>query len=103
MIKINTESNGYSVVADMLATFIGAGASMIVGSVCNGIIGVNNDAGFGKTTAMKAGKIGLETLTIYSIAPRMRNEIDDLADLYNHVADVVNDYKESHPDNTVEA
>lgn len=92
MIRINKESSLYPVIADTFATFIGGCASVLVGGFCNGVI--SNSTSVFKKSCMSLGKFGLETITIYTVAPKMREEIDDLVDQYNKFADMVEVYND---------
>ncbi len=92
MIRINKDSDWYSVIADCIATALGFGASAIIGSFCNTVIDSSNCGGF-KKFGMKAGKYGLETLTVYGTASRMRSEIDDISDGINELMGVIETYQ----------
>lgn len=93
MFKINKDSDIYSMIADGLATLIGFGASLLVGSFCNSIMSTQ-DNGFFKNGLCNIGKYGLETVTTFAVAKNMRDNIDDMADFYNKQADMVNAYNE---------
>ena len=93
MIKINTESQAYDIIANALATVIGFAGSALVGSFCNSIISTNTqDSSAVKKVWLKGGKLGLETITTYTVARKMREEIDDLAELFNDISGVASEY-----------
>lgn len=92
LIRINKDSDWYPIVADCIATAIGFGAMTIVGAFCNNIIN-KQESGAIKTLGMKAGKIGLETMTVYSVASEMRGEIDEMVDGINDILGVAETYR----------
>lgn len=93
MLRINKESDLYSDVANILAGVIGFGAATLINSFAKTVIN-NSDAGICKKASMRLGTIGLETISMYSISSTMREEIDNLSDMYNKLVDVVEKYKD---------
>lgn len=94
MIRINKDSEWYSIAADLLASLFGAGAVALTHGFCNGMINNSNAGGFTKF-GMKAGRLGLETITMYEVSTAMRKEIDELVDAFNDISGVVETYKEN--------
>lgn len=93
MFKINTESQAYDIVANILATAMGFAGSALVGSFCNSIISTNTqDSSAAKKVWLKGGKLGLETITTYTVARKMREEIDDVVELINDISGVASEY-----------
>lgn len=89
MIKINKDSDWYPVVANAVSTFVGFGSMLIVGALSRSVIDNSNQSGF-KKLAMTSGVCGLETMTIFSVSSMMREQIDDLVDGYNEIAEAIN-------------
>lgn len=93
MFKINKESDTYDVIANFLASVFGFAGSALVGAFCEAMISTNcNESGPFKRLFLKTGKFGLETITLYSVSKKMREEIDDLVDVINDVSGVVDEY-----------
>lgn len=93
MIKINTESQAYDIIANTLATVIGFAGSALVGAFSDSIISTNaQDSSAIKKIWLKGGKLGLETITTYTVARKMREEIDDFVDLFNDISGVASEY-----------
>jgi len=93
MIRINKDSELFDAVAGVFSTLAGIGASLLVNSLCDSIISVQ-DTGFFKTGLCKVGKYGLETITTCTVASTMRDSVDDLADFYNKGVDMFEAYQE---------
>lgn len=93
MIRINKDSDWYSVIADSIATFFGFGAWNLIGGFCDNMINTS-DASSTKKLGMKAGKVGLETIALYSTAPKMKEEIDSLVDGFNELMGLIERYQE---------
>ncbi len=53
-----------------------------------------SDASTTKKLGMKAGKVGLETIALYSTAPKMKEEIDSLVDGFNELMGLIERYQE---------
>lgn len=93
MFKINKNANNYSFIADILASAIGFGASILVDGICSNLINGYSCSGI-KKAIMKLGQIGLDTLTMYSVSSKMRDEIDDIVDGINDWSGAVDVYNE---------
>ena len=97
MIIINKDSKFYPIIADSIATFIGFGASVLVGGFCDSMIQTQNPVGI-KKALMHSGKYGLEGMTIYSVAAQIRDELDEMVDSYNDLAEAMNLVKQKGGD-----
>lgn len=94
MFKIDKEHELYPAIADIAASLFGLGASILVGSFCGSLISVQeNQSSALKAAACKLGKVGLETITMYTVSSTMRSEIDDTVDGINEISEVWDTYK----------
>lgn len=92
MIKINKNNDIYDTIANAVATIFGFAAASLVGGFCDSMISVHDGSSFAKA-GMKLGKVGLETITVYSVATQMRDEIDEGVDFYNDMAGAIDEYQ----------
>jgi len=93
LFKINKDSDAYDTIANVIATGFGFAASYLVGAFCNSLISTKQDSSFFKSFTLKAGKLGLETITTYGVASRMRNDIDDIVDFVNDLSGAMDEYQ----------
>ncbi len=93
--KINKDSDNYSGVADIVASIFGFGASILVGSFCDSMIATKRDASGFTKFALGLGKMGLETITMFSVSSKMREEIDETVDSINVFSEFINGYLEA--------
>ena len=100
MIRINKDSDWYSVIADSIATFFGFGAWNLIGGFCNKVIN-ESEVGTTKKLGMKAGKCGLQSVALYSTAQKVREEIDELTDAFNELMGVIEMYQREKQSNDI--
>ena len=95
MIKINKESDGYDLVANLLASIFGFASSSLVGVLSKSIISTNcTDSSSAKRGFYRLGKLGFETVTFYAVSRKMREDIDSIVDVLNDVSEIAGEYKD---------
>ena len=92
MIVIDTESELYQPCVQIAASIIGVGASLIVRTFCNNVMDSRYPTGSTRAL-MKAGRFGLETLTMVDVSSIMKDQIDDWVEAYNDFATTYNQAK----------
>ena len=88
MIRINTESENYDLVANIISTIVGIGASALVGTFCDNII-QNNANTSNDVTKMRIGRAGFKFITVNAVSNHTRSNLDDLAHGWNAIADIL--------------
>lgn len=96
MFRINTETETYNLVANVVSTFIGIGAASLVGTFCNNII-TNNVGSDGETTRMKLGRTGFKVITLNTVSNEMRKNLDDMAHGWNAIVDILEGVESATP------
>lgn len=96
MIRINTQSETYKLCADFAATVVGWGAASIVDAFCTTIIN-NGDYSLSRKNKMCLGRSGLKLITTFSVSNEIRKNIDDMANCWNAIVDILDGSVQSTP------
>lgn len=96
MFRINTKTDTYNLVANVVSTVVGIGAASLVGTFCNNII-ANNLGPNGETTRMKLGRTGFKVITLNTVSNEMRKNLDDMAEAWNAIVDILEGVESATP------
>lgn len=94
MRKIDTNSNAYKIIDSTIAAIAGYGASIIVNEICYPSVFFNSKSSF-KRLSINLGKGAINAVVAAKIMKQIKQTNRNLVKIYNIIADVVNENRES--------
>ena len=92
LIRFNLDSELLDFGLDVVSVIFGISSASVVSKMINTVLNVKSITGFARS-CIELGKLGFETVTIYSVAEAVKNDLTDTLERYNEFADQYNEGK----------